>query len=280
MSNLMYTHLQISRERARILGQETVEILKAGYYFTLSGNRIDIQHQVNGSVRGTVTYTPEKEIQGQSQNQGSTIIEIRNETTLETVKCLRNKDTRPAALNFASATSPGGGFLNGARAQEEYLARSSALWVCLNGNAMYNYHRLRQDPFYSDFVIYSPDVLVLRNDYGELLERPYPCSIITSPAVHASGVKRYMPERLREIPSAMWSRILKILAVAKHHAHKSLVLGAWGCGAFGNDGNEVAKLFHKALEENFHGAFDHVVFAITDWSDDNKFIGPFMREFA
>jgi uncharacterized protein (TIGR02452 family) len=77
----------------------------------------------------------------------------------------------------------------------------------------------------------------------------------------------------------MWSRILKVLAVAERHGHKALVLGAWGCGAFGNDGNEIAKLFRRALEDNFHGVFEYVVFAITDWSDEERFIGPFVRAF-
>ena len=86
-----------------------------------------------------------------------------------------------------------------------------------------------------------------------------------------------MPHRMGEIAAVMWKRILKVLAVAECHRHKSLVLGAWGCGAFGNDGDVIAGLFRQALEENFRGAFDHVLFAITDWSEDERFIGPFLR---
>jgi uncharacterized protein (TIGR02452 family) len=56
-------------------------------------------------------------------------------------------------------------------------------------------------------------------------------------------------------------------------------LGAWGCGAFENDPYEIAKLFHRALEENFKGAYERVVFAIVDWSAERKFIGPFERAF-
>jgi uncharacterized protein (TIGR02452 family) len=259
------------------LGKNTVEILEAGYYVTDSGTRVDIREQVDEAVLGTVSYTPENELPNKSPNFGAMIVEIRNITTFGGVEYLRFKGFDPVALNFASATTAGGGFLNGARAQEEYLARSSALWACLRNNMMYSYHRARQDPFYSDYVVYSPNVLVFRNDVGELLEAPYKCSIITSPAVHAYGVQRYMPARVGEITTVMWRRILKVFAVAERHGHKSLVLGAWGCGAFGNDGNEIAKLFRKALEENFRGAFEYVLFAITDWSEDERFIGPFKR---
>jgi len=272
--------LQISREDATALGQNTVAILEAGYYFTASGTRVDIREQVEEAVRGTVSYPPANELPSRSSQRRAMMVEVRNTTTLAGVTALQAQGFDPAALNFASAESPGGGFLGGARAQEEYLARSSALWACLRDNPMYPYHRARQDPFYADWVIYSPQVPVLRDDIGVLLEAPYECAIITSPAVHALGVQRYMPGRLGEIAPVMWKRILKVLAVAERHGHRSLVLGAWGCGAFGNDGNQIAGLFRQALEENFRGAFDHVLFAITDWSEDERFIGPFLKTFG
>ena len=59
----------------------------------------------------------------------------------------------------------------------------------------------------------------------------------------------------------------------------SLILGAWGCGAFGNDGHLVAQLFHRALETDFKGAFKEVTFAIVDTSPEKKFIGPFAKRF-
>jgi uncharacterized protein (TIGR02452 family) len=77
----------------------------------------------------------------------------------------------------------------------------------------------------------------------------------------------------------MWTRILKVLSTGVEHGHDSIVLGAWGCGAFGCDGNEIAGLFRRALDENFRGAFKRVVFAIVDWSDERKFIGPFEKAF-
>lgn len=273
------TQLQIPRDKAAELGRQTTEILAHGYYLTVSGTRVDIEEQVEASVRGTVSYPPDQMVQVTMEQSGPMRVDVMNETTLEAAKKVIELGYKPAVLNFASATSPGGGFLNGARAQEEYLARSSALWACIRDNAMYSYHRERKDPFYSDYVIYSPDVPVFRDDDGELMEIPYPCSMITSPAVHAKGVRLYCPERENKIPAAMWNRILKVLAVAGKHGHQSLVLGAWGCGAFGNSSGEIARLFRNALEDQFIGAFEHVVFAITDWSDDKHFLKPFLREF-
>lgn len=205
-----------------------------------------------------------------------TAIEVINETTLSAAKRLIEIGLNPVALNFASATNPGGGFLNGARAQEEYLARSSCLYECLRNNPMYESHRAKYDPLYTDYAIYSPHVPVIRNDDGDLLEEPYTVSIVTAAAPNAKHVP---VSRYHEIAPAMWQRILKVLSIGAVHGHESIVLGAWGCGAFGNDAKTVAELFRQTLSENFKGAYQRVIFAIVDWSIERKFIGPFENAF-
>jgi uncharacterized protein (TIGR02452 family) len=184
------------------------------------------------------------------------------------------------ALNFASATHPGGGFLTGSRAQEESLARSSGLYACLDGQPMYAFHQGRRDPLYTSYALYSPDVPVFRTDDGTLLEEPWRCSFITAAAVNAKAVLQRDPSRRPEIRQAMRERIHKVLAIATVHGHDTLVLGAWGCGAFGNDAEEIAELFREALAERFVGVFATVVFAVTDWSRERHFIGPFVRAFG
>jgi uncharacterized protein (TIGR02452 family) len=271
--------LDIDRFQATRLGEEAVRIIQNSDYLISDGTRIEIRDLIKKSFHGTVSYPPEKTVSPSSRGNNNTIIEIHNCTTLAAVQMLMFRGTNPVALNFASAVEPGGGFLRGARAQEEYLARSSTLFACLQNNPMYAYHESQLDPFYSDYVIYSPDVVIFRNDDGELLASPYTCAILTSPAVQANAVRQYMPEEEDRIGVVMWSRILKVLAVAVKHNHSSIVLGAWGCGAFGNDGYEIAGLFKKALDENFAGVFEEVIFAITDWSNDDRFIGPFREVF-
>ena len=145
---------------------------------------------------------------------------------------------------------------------------------------MYAFHRNAKDDFYTDYVIYSPNVPVFRTDDSGCLEEPYLASFITSPAVYATGVKNFAPARVVEIEAVMAKRIRKVLGVAAAHGQKYLVLGAWGCGAFGNDGRLIARLFREAIEGEFRGVFQEIVFAITDWSGDKKFIGPFEKTFA
>ena len=267
---------KISRETAAAYGREAVRITEAGKYQAPSGRVVDVSRLVKRSVDGTVSYPPGQSYHESARGSYRTKIYVENMTTLEAAGRLISEGCRPAVLNFASATNPGGGFLVGARAQEEYLARSSGLYACIEDNAMYEFHRSRRDPLYTDFAIYSPDVPVFRSDDGSLLDQPYTVGIITCPAVNAGKMP---PERRSETGPAMWLRILKVLSIGVKHAHDSIVLGAWGCGAFGNDGREIAGLFHRALEQNFNGCYRQVVFAIVDWSRDRRFIGPFEEAF-
>jgi uncharacterized protein (TIGR02452 family) len=71
-----------------------------------------------------------------------------------------------------------------------------------------------------------------------------------------------------------------VLAIARAYRYAALVLGAWGCGAFGNDVRRTARDFRDALENEFSGAFAAVVFAIADWSPERRFLGPFREAFS
>jgi uncharacterized protein (TIGR02452 family) len=264
----------ISRDLAVQYGREAVDIIEAGEYQAPSGRKVNLAHLLERTVQGTTSYPPDSAISESSIGDNHTVVEVHNETTLAAAQRLLSSGLNPVALNFASATHPGGGFLSGARAQEEYLARASGLYACIRHNPMYEFHRSHRDPLYTNYAIYSPDVPVFRSDDGVLLDEPYTVSIITSPAVNAATLD---PARRSEIGPAMWARALKVLAIGVLHRHDSIVLGAWGCGAFGNDSSEIAKLFHKALTNNFKGAWRQVIFAIVDWSPEQRFIAPFER---
>ena len=145
---------------------------------------------------------------------------------------------------------------------------------------MYDFHRERDDPLYTDWVVYSPDVPVFREDDGRLLEEPYACSFLTSPAPFRSRIAADDAPRLAAIEPAFRSRIAKVLAVGRAHGHETIVLGAWGCGAFGNDPVLVARRFEEALGGAFREAYREVLFAIYDAWEDRRTIGPFLERFG
>ena len=180
----------------------------------------------------------------------------------------------PLALNFANGIHPGGGFLVGAKAQEEELCRSSALYQTIIDDQMYLAHRKRSRSDSTDWAIYSPDVPVFRTDDGTELEQPWLLSFITCAAPYAPAIGK------QEAADLLQKRIHRVLDIAQAYRHSSLVLGAWGCGAFANDPHRTAKNFRQALENDFGGSFSDIIFAITDWSPERKFLGPFRDEFA
>jgi uncharacterized protein (TIGR02452 family) len=268
------------RDRAAGQGQEALAIIKAGGYTAPSGAWIDIRGELEQAVRGTLSYPPDTAPPLPAPGQAAAHISVTNETTLAAARRLAEAGEAPAALNFASARNPGGGFLGGARAQEESLARSSGLYACIAGNPMYGLHKRSHNPLYTDYALYSPGVPVFRDDDGALLERPYRCAFITAPAVNAGVALQRKGDLGPTIRATMERRIAKVLAIGAAHGHRALVLGAWGCGVFRNDPQQIAELFQAALSGPFRGVFATVVFAVLDFSKQAGTIGPFRRAFG
>jgi uncharacterized protein (TIGR02452 family) len=190
---------------------------------------------------------------------------------------------RVVALNFASARNPGGGFLNGAQAQEETLARSSGLYPCLlRAPAFYEAHRRERDLRYSHRMIISPNVPFFKNDAGDLLELPYVADIISAAAPNFAAVQVNQAKDLAGLPNVMRDRADRVLALAAHHGHTHLVLGAWGCGVFRNPARMVADIFAALLGTGgpYHCAFDEVRFAIYDAGRSQEVIAAFRAAFG
>ncbi|MEX1039880.1 MAG: TIGR02452 family protein [Pirellulaceae bacterium] len=276
-----------NRKRRAEIANETVELLQRESY-TLDGTEISLSAMLKSMRDGTVLYTPnDLAALGQSltpPDSRNTRIEVRNCTTFAAAKSLVDDGyPNPLCLNFASAKNPGGGFLSGSQAQEECLARASGLFQSLNREmAYYNINRSYDSSLYTNHIIYSPSVPVFRNEDDALISPPYTVSIVTSPAVNAGAVRKNEPERVSQIRPTMEERIRSVLAVGRQNGHEAIVLGAWGCGVFGNDPSDVAQWFADALQSdsNFVGAFDRVVFAVLDYADGTPSFNAFREIFA
>ncbi|MCX5088390.1 TIGR02452 family protein [Streptomyces sp. NBC_00365] len=277
--------------RLRALAQHTEEIVAAGGYRASDGRAVSIAAGVEAARAGTRMYGPgpvEAPAGGPvSAPRASTLFEVTGESSLEAARRLVREGAGcpadpVAVLNFSSARNPGGGFLNGAQAQEEALCRASALYTCLlRAREFYDHHRAHRDPFYTDRVIHSPAVPVFRDDRGGLLEEPYTVGFLTAAAPNAGVVRRTAPGRAPELRRALAVRAERVLETAAAHGYRRLVLGAWGCGVFQNDPAQVAGVFHDLLVKGrFEGAFEHVVFGVLDRTRDQATRGSFEQAFA
>jgi uncharacterized protein (TIGR02452 family) len=267
--------LYILRKTAAELGKSAVEAISKGYYRTSAGTRVDWKDLVQAACCAKQSIRPDDPLpRYEGPSYPETRIQVANETTLVAARRLVESGLHPLALNFANGITPGGGFMFGARAQEEVLCRTSALFETLIGDPMYEEHRLRPLPDSTNWAIYSPDVPVFRTDDGAEIDSPWLLSFITCAAPYAPGVGQPQSGDLLQ------QRIHRVLAIARAYGHSSLVLGAWGCGAFANDPYRTARDFRKALENEFSGAFSDIIFAVTDWSPERRTLGPFRDVFS
>jgi len=263
---------KIPRELANKLGREAMKIIVLGLYASPTSQLVDIAADITSAVARTTHLPPDHRHTFPRTGKHATLIEVRDETSLAAARRHVDAGLTTLVLNFASPTVPGGGFLAGERAQEEYHCRSSALFACQQGGPMYAFHLQQANALRSDAMIYSPEVPVFRSDDHRLLEHPFKVAFVSAAACDARDVA---PLDQAKIPGAMGARIVKVLAAAQANGHDALVLGAWGCGNFANDPALIAELFRQALAGPFRGAFRRVTFAIVDPTADQRCLNQF-----
>lgn len=189
--------------------------------------------------------------------------------------------SNPLVLNYANAHHAGGGFMLGANAQEEALCRCSTLYASIKSEKaaeMYCWNNTHLSSTESDYMLLSQNVAVFRDDHLALLADPFPAGVITAPAPNKRGAAVFASAGT--IAETFLRRIRIILRIAAKYGYRDLILGAWGCGAFGNDPITVAKAFRTALTENGTGTlFENAVFAIYG-SETGKNYTAFRNVFA
>ena len=246
--------------RLREIARQTVAVAESGEYTNPSGEVVKIADAVSVAIAGTRLYLPGDVVTPAGPPAATPIVEVTYESTLVAG---RRAGEDAACLVFASAKNAGGGFLGGAEAQEESIARASALYPCLRSAPdFYAFHRDQRDLRYSDRVIYSPGVPVFRDDKGRFLDQPYRVAFLTAAAPNLGAILRNQPEHSADVPAVLTRRAKRVLTVAAVHGHRTLVLGAWGCGVFRNDAATVANAFAEALR--VVNLFDRVIFAVYD----------------
>ena len=199
------------------------------------------------------------------------------------------KGNHVAVHNFASASNPGGGVVNGAGAQEECLCRCSNLYFCLNTPDMwgmfYTPHRAAHDPIHNDDIIYTPDIVVFKTDTDrpELMERDdwYIVDVITCAAPNlrenpsnrynsGDGTRAVTPSN-RELQVIHEKRLRRILDSAVMNHADTVILGAFGCGAFCNEPQVVATAAANVVRDYMY-AFKNIEFAVyCRPSDDSNY---------
>lgn len=226
-----------------------------------------LAESVRKSADSTVLYKADDYPEIKRKSDNLCRIEVTRERTVESARNLHNiyPDSRIGILNFASAVNAGGGVVLGAEAQEECICRCTTLYPCLTAKELrkgyYNPHRIGLNFCYTDACIYTPDIIVMKSDavYPENIpESEWFCiDVLTCAAPNLSFA--WLPEKkLYEIHKKRGSHILSIAAA---NGIDVLVLGAFGCGAFRNNPETVARAYNDILFD-FMGYFREIRFAV------------------
>lgn len=254
----------MGRIREKVL-RENIEVFKdtrqrsKGIYF----------QETDALIKNTVVWEGAEKLSVRKVD--SQEIEFVNEFTVNTGINQANLGYYTCVLNFADALTAGGLVLKGATTQEESICRATNLYeVLLSQKCIEDYYihnAVFGDDIFTSRLIYSKDVLVFKNDDHELLKKPVNFDVITIPFPYGY-VATY---------DIYLERVKCILNIANSHRVDSLILGAIGCGCFGNPIEEVARAFSEVLSE--HKYCKKIVFAIRGTSEDDNTYNLFKDEF-
>lgn len=255
--------------------QFTRAILKEIAYDTKeeTSNDDEIQPPIVFNARQLAELVPLDKLE--KKPKGTSLI-IKNMDSFQLAKLLIDKGKSSSAtttvLNMASQKRPGGGWLNGARAQEECLFMSSNYWKHLPED-LYPLHPNFHDPT-QDKIIFSTDVTIIKDHTFQPLGSPFTvnaiaCSARKNPKTikGSKGEDRY---KYKSDYMTMLQKVRNIFQLAYLQGQKTLVLGAIGCGVFQNPIHELIDIYYQVIKE-FDHCFDIIAFAILSYGNDTKF---------
>lgn len=236
----------------------------------------EMQNEYSGkikeSIRDTIYYFPEFKSKKNTENKDTEVIIDDIDSVSAILKYQKvTINGRLAVLNFSSYKNPGGMFINGSKAQEECLCHESFLYNVLSQkNDFYEWNNQHKNKaLYLNRALYSPNILFIRKheDYLGIKTMKF-CDVITCAAPNKSAAQKYQSVSDEENTEVLKSRIKFVLDIAKDNNVDTLILGAYGCGVFGQNPTEVASIFKEYLETTYK-CFEKVIFAIPNGRDGN-----------
>lgn len=266
---------------------ETVECVNNGYYTNSKGDKVEIPSTHDGISIDDVTFYDsdiKKKINFDKLKRYKTDIKVVNQDCLYAAKELVDDGYTPAVVNFASFKVPGGGVRKGSRAQEENICRRTNLFESIFrfiDTLAKEYGVPLEDKRYplpvNHGAIYSPSISVFResdNKEYAFLDNLFNIDVITIAALKNPPLDKdgHLNDWAKNITK---EKIRTMLNLAIYWENDSIVLGAFGCGAFANPPEDVAKLFKEVLNEpEYCDKFEKIVFAVLDDGNSHKAHNP------
>lgn len=222
-----------------------------------------MEEKYHKEIQYSIQNTKEYSSIDNPNNKGITtnIQVIENDTVSALFDLYKNNSNKKyIVLNFASYTSPGGGFIRGSSAQEECLCMESFLYNVLKAQEdFYSWNKEHMNNcLYTDRGLYSKDIYFFKDN------QVVKADVLT---VASPNKRRFVENKnysLDDNDNALENRIRFLLNIAQENSDENtiLILGAFGCGAFRQDPEVVSKLFKQYLVNGKYN-FQEVIFAVT-----------------
>ncbi len=266
----------MSREENIAVYNNTVVLANQGGYMSPKGEQIRIHNQEE-MVNGTKFYGKKVVNDYDAIPRYETEVKVIDKDCIYAAKDLIDRGFNPCMLNMASFSTPGGGVMKGSSAQEENIFRRSNIF-----KSLYQFHSIgenlgieqREERYPLDYNfggIYTPHVTIFKGGSDTrytLLEEPFEVAVVSVSAVKNPTLKNGKLEPW--VIDTTKSKIRQIFDIALENGHDSLVLSAFGCGAYKTPPTEMAKLFKEVIEsKKYKGAFKAIHFAIINLPSTN-----------
>ena len=267
-------------ERVEVF-KDTTRMVAEGKY-TYGNTEIGFSNTRN-MRNNTKFYTNKVTLYHEPLPKYETTIKVIDEDCLEAAMELVNNGFKPCVLNMASFHTPGGGVERGSSAQEESIFRRTDIY-----QSLYQFHPVGEDyrikqreeryPLQMRYgCIYTPGVTVFRKPETEncgLMQDPFLVDVITMPAVRKPTIDRngHIPRWAEEV---LEGKVKQLMDVCLENGNDSLVLSAFGCGAYGTPPKIVARIFHEVIDsDEYRSLFKAIYFAIINVQATNGIHNP------
>lgn len=271
----------MTKEERMAVYVNTVAIANKGKYLSPKGKTVTITDE-DKMIEGTKFYGKKAIVNYNSIPRYETEIKVVDNDCIYAAKDLIDRGLNPCVLNMASFHKPGGGVVEGSSAQEENIFRRTNIF-----KSLYQFHSIGENygikqrderyPLEMYFGgIYTPHVTVFKGsddtDYTPL-EEPFEIGVVSIAAVKKPTLNE--GKLLPWVVDVTKSKIRQMLDIALENGHDSLILSAFGCGAYKTPPTEMARLFKEVIgSEKYKGAFKAIHFAIINLKSTNGTHNP------
>jgi len=254
--------------RAKVFKESTINCLQAGYYVSPNGTKHDLTKDIHEGRKGLKLYKDGGNIKQHVGDYDTKLI-TDSRDCMKLALMYKKMGCNPVLLDMAANDKPLGDPYKGARAQEEDLSRRSTLAAILDPQYQHQNDQLypldqKVGPVGG---IYLSNVKIFADGYEsgyQFLDQPESVAVIVSAAIRKPTLNNDLSYQDPQVYNTMKEKIRTQLKMAYDQGHDTVILSAFGCGAFSNPPHLIADIYRQVIEKEYPHCFKYIVFSVVD----------------